>query len=312
VKLSVIICTRNRAKSLDATLQKFFEQRFSGDYDYELIVVDNNSIDETKQVIERHAAEHPQIIHYLFEARSGLTYARNAAVATARGEIIVFTDDDVLVDPNWLNEIYREFTADPELHILGGRVLLASENLQSVALLTSDVRQTFAFPDSGGFAMGANMAFRRQVCERIGAFDVRLGSGRFFAGADDTDFFYRALKAGYRYIYAPNVLVHHDHDRVSLEQACRLQYSYGKGCSAYLLKHALRGDTYAMRMVYWLIYKLPTQWMRRNGESIDLLLRRRAQVRGIIIGLIAAPLVMWSSGAEQSNWASEGPGRHFA
>jgi GT2 family glycosyltransferase len=300
MKLSVLICTRNRAKSLDATLERFFEQQFNGEYEYEIVVIDNNSTDQTGEVIERHVAKHPQIIRQYFEPRCGLTYARNTALAAAVGEIIVFTDDDVLVDTNWLNEIYREFNSDPDLFMLGGRVLLANDKLQTVSLQISELRQTFEFPDNGGFAMGANMAFRREVFDRIGVFDVRLGAGRFFAGADDTDIFYRALKAGYRCFYTPNVLVYHDHDRVSVEQACRLQYGYGKGCSAYLLKHAFRGDTYAMRMIYWLIYNLPKQCLRKNDEPIDLLRRRRAQIRGIIVGLLAAPLVMWADDAKQS------------
>lgn len=291
MKLSVLICTRNRARSLDATLHRFFEQQFSEDYDYEVIIIDNNSTDETKRVIERYVEKHPGIVSYHFEPQCGLTYARNTAIAAARGEIMVFTDDDILVDVNWLNEIHREFATDPGLCMLGGRVLLASEKLQTISLQTSDVRQTFVYPDNGGFAMGANMAFRREVFDRVGLFDLRLGSGSFFLGADDTDMFYRALKAGYRLLYAPNVLVYHNHDRVSVEQACHLAYGYGKSCSAYLLKHALKGDRYAMRMVYWLIYKLPKRWLRENGESPDLLRRRRAQIRGIIVGLIIAPAI---------------------
>jgi glycosyltransferase involved in cell wall biosynthesis len=206
MKLSVLICTRNRVKSLDATLNRFFQQKFNGEYQYEIVVIDNNSTDETGEVIERYVAKHPQIISHYFEPRCGLTYARNTALAAATGEIIVFTDDDVLVDENWLNEIHREFNSDPDLFMLGGRVLLANDKLQTVSLQPSDVRQIFAFPDNGGFAMGANMAFRRQVFDRIGVFDVRLGSGRFFAGADDTDFFYRALKAGYNVFIRPMCL----------------------------------------------------------------------------------------------------------
>lgn len=300
MKLSVLICTRNRAKSLEATLQRFFEQQFSGDYDYEVIIIDNNSTDDTRQIIERCAAAHPGRVRYLLESRRGLSYARNTAIAAAQGDYIVFTDDDVLVDEHWLNEIYREFASDTNLCLLGGRVLPARESLQKVAFQPSNERQSFEFPDSGSFAMGANMAFRREVFGRVGVFDVRLGAGRFFAGADEADFFYRALKVGYRMLYAPNVLVYHDHDRVSVEQACRLEYGYGKGCSAYLLKHALRGDAYAMRMLYWLVYKLPHRWLRKNGEPPDIILRRRAQIRGIVIGLIIAPMVMWARNTGQS------------
>jgi glycosyltransferase involved in cell wall biosynthesis len=294
MKISVLICTFNRARPLDATLRQFFMQRFEQGYECEVIVVDNASTDETPRVVARYIKEHPGIVRYCREPRRGQCYARNTAIEAAGGEIVVFTDDDVLVDNEWLNEIRREFIRDPSLSLLGGRVLLAHERLQKVSLQPSDERQTFIYPNAGSFPMGANMAFRRDLFDRIGMFDVRLGPGKFFAGSDDTDIFYRALKAGYRLLYAPNVLVYHNHDRVEVEQACRLEYGYGKGFSAYLLKHALRGDAYAMRMIYWLLAKLPGKWLRHAGESEDLLRRRRAQIQGIMIGLIAAPIVMFA------------------
>lgn len=298
--ISVLICTFNRAKPLDETLRHFFRQSFDGGYQYEVVVVDNDSTDETRLVVARYEAKYPGIVRYYREMRRGQCYARNTAIAAARGEIIVFTDDDVLVDREWLNEIHREFMRDPALSLLGGRVLLAHDGLQRVSLQPSEQRQMFTYPNPGSFPMGANMAFRRGIFDRIGMFDVRLGAGKFFTGADDCDFFYRALKAGYRVLYAPNVLVYHNHDRVMVEQACRLAYGYGKGCSAYLFKHALRGDAYAMKMIYWLIATLPGRWLRHQGESDDLLQRRRAQIRGIVIGLIAAPLFMSTRGSTGS------------
>lgn len=292
MKLSVLICTRDRARSLDATLESIFAQRLSGDYEYEVVVVDNASSDGTKEVVERHQASSPGVIRYLFEPVPGLSRSRNAALAAVSGDVVVFTDDDVLVSRNWLDEIAAEFESDPELWMLGGRVLPARENLQKVALQESTERQRFVHPHGGTFVMGANMAFRRDLFDRIGRFDVRLGAGRFFAGAEEADIFYRGLKAGFAVQYAPNVTVCHDHNRVTVEQACKLEYGYGKGCAAYLIKHALSGDRYAMRMVYWLIRRLPSRWFGDDAPSRDVLRRRRAQVRGIVVGLLTAPLLM--------------------
>jgi len=304
MKISVLICTRNRAKSLDLTLRRFYEQRFAGDYSYELIVVDNDSTDETTEVIERCAALRPETTRHLVEKRRGLTYARNAAVAAARGEIIVFTDDDVLVSADWLDEIHREFSADPDLRILSGKVLLANEQLQRVALHAYEDRRYFDFPDGGNFVMGANMAFRRELFDSIGLFDVRLGAGRFFAGADEVELIYRGLKAGWRMLYAPNVLVYHDHDRFTLEQACRLEYGYAKGNAAYLIKHSLGGDGYAMRMLYWTLLTFPKRWKRQQGEAYDVFLRRRWQITGMLVGLFAAPFVMWGNRSSRISAAS--------
>lgn len=299
MKVSVLICTRDRAKSLEATLERFFRQRFTGGYEYELIVVDNGSRDETEQVVRRYAALHPGRVSYLQEPRRGLSCARNRAVAASSGEVIVFTDDDVLVSPNWMDEIHREFAEDPRIAVIGGRVLLARETLQQVSFLPDEERREYVFPGDGCIGMGANMAMRRDLFAAIGLFDVRLGAGRFFAGADEVDLFYRALKAGYRLLYAPNVLVHHDHDRVTVAQASRLEYGYGKGCAAYLVKHSLQGDKHAMRMLYWLMITLPRRW-RRGGEEVESeLCRRRAQLRGIAMGLLCAPWVMWGGRRER-------------
>ncbi len=296
MKISVLICTRNRAESLDAALQRFFAQRFTGGYEFELIIIDNASTDETKQVIERCVAERPGMARYLFEKRRGLTFARNTGLRAARGEVVVFTDDDVLVTGNWLDEIHREFAADPSLCILGGRVLLASEKLKRVSLMPYEERRRLGLPDGVNYVMGANLAFRREVFERVGLFDVRLGAGRFFAGGDDMELVYRGLKAGCWLLYAPNVLVYHNHDRVTLKQACQLEYGYYKGYAAWLVKHSLGGDGCAMRMLYWLLLALPKWWRRKQEEPDEALLFRRSQLRGALVGLCAAPFVMWGNG----------------
>jgi len=295
MKLSVIVCTHNRAKQLAAMLERFFAQKFSGEYEYELLVLDNASDFNTNKTYAGFLWDTPYLsdrLLYLRENKLGLSRARNTGLKAVDGDIIAFTDDDVLVTENWLNEIHREFTEDPNLFVLGGRVLLAREGLQDVAIYTDEERREYTFPNGGGVAMGANMAFRREVFERVGMFDVRLGAGTFFAGGEDIEFFYRAMKAGYKMVYAPNVLVYHDHDRTTPEQACRLVYGYGKAYAAYIVKHAMRGDTYAMRMVYWLIRTLPSRWRQKADDTPESLERRQTQIRGILKGLFWAPLAM--------------------
>lgn len=294
MKLSVIVCTRNRARPLAAMLDQFVNQTFAGDYEWELIVVDNCSNAEFGEVIANFVLRNPFLAHRLFvlrEDRPGLSRARNTGLKKASGEVIVFTDDDVLVAENWLDEIYSEFR-DEKVAMLGGRVLLARDSLQDVAIYTPDKRLETAFPSGGSLGMGANMAFRREVFDRVGWFDERLGAGTFFAGGEDIELFYRALKAGYKFVYAPNVLVHHDHDRETPEQACRLIYGYGKANAAYIVKHVLRGDLYAMRMLYWMIRTLPRRWLRQDAGAVNTLPRQRAQVRGTLVGLLTSPWAM--------------------
>lgn len=291
-KLSVIIATRNRAASLRVTLDRIFAQKFSGQYEYEIIVVNNASTDDTEEVIRTHPATRDGRLRYVLESRRGLSLARNAGLAVAAGEVIAFTDDDILVAENWLDEIYREFSADPELGLLGGRVLLAHPGLQPIAIVENEERLCIEGTDHLAFAIGANMVFRREVFEKVGNFDVRLGAGCFHAGSDDTDMIYRALRAGFRALYAPNVVVYHAHDRRTIEQAVSLEFNYGKGGGGFVMKHILEGDLHALRMMYWNIYHLLTSRRRAAAHSPELRQRVRANLRGYLIGLAATPLLL--------------------
>jgi glycosyltransferase involved in cell wall biosynthesis len=306
MKISVLICTRNRASSLLRTLQTLLALPDTRAYEYEVVVVDNASQDDTRTVIQTLQRAHTRLL-YQYEAKPGLSYARNTAIRQSHGELIAFTDDDVLVTENWLAEIAREFDADPQLQILGGRVLLARVELATVAFLDGTVRQLARYPNTGDLLMGANMVFRRTLFDEIGWFDVRLGAGRFFAGGEDTEIVYRALKAGHYLVYAPNVLVYHDHDRVTEEQACRLEYSYGKSYSAYLFKHILRGDGYAARAFYWSALGMWHRLQRWPHEPEASWRRRRAHTQGVLVGLLTAPWVMgWGNGETRKGRGLEG------
>ncbi|HYE75410.1 MAG TPA: glycosyltransferase, partial [Blastocatellia bacterium] len=220
--ISVLICSRNRASSLRQTLEAVFSQPTS--VDYEIVVVDNGSTDGTPHVVEKFISQYPDSVRYHFEAHPGLSQARNSGLKVVRGDIIAFTDDDVLVAENWLDEIHKEFANDQKLGVLVGRVLLASAELQPVGIQESLDERTFdsaehAVESAYNTVIGANMAFRREVFEQCGDYDVRLGAGRFFAACEDLDMACRAMKAGYRMKYAPNVVVYHNHDRVSRKQA---------------------------------------------------------------------------------------------
>lgn len=294
-KISVLLCTRNRAQSLARTLQTLLALPQGAEFVYDVLVVDNASTDGTRAVVSELQRAHTHL-HYVFESKPGLSFARNTAVRHSTGELLAFTDDDVLVTGDWLAELQREFAADARLQMLCGRVLLARAELARVAFEDKPDRLIVRYPNVGEPVMGANMIVRRSLFEEIGLFDVRLGAGRFFAGGEDTELAYRALKAGHYMLYAPNVLVYHDHDRVTEAQARHLEYSYGKSYAAYLFKHILRGDGYAARALYWSSLGLLKRLKSRADESEAVWLRRRAHVRGVLVGLLTAPLVMgWSN-----------------
>ncbi|HYE72965.1 MAG TPA: glycosyltransferase [Blastocatellia bacterium] len=297
MKISILIGTRNRASALRETLEALFQQQHLSYFDFEVIVVNNDSPDNTRQVVEDFEAQYPEHLIYLEEKTLGASSARNAGLRVASGDVIAIVDDDVLVEKNWLAEIHREFAEDESLGLMAGRVLLARTELQPVAIQESTEPRIMNTPEqaveSACIIVGANTAFRREVFEQCGDYDVRLGPGRFFAGCDDLDLVCRAMKAGYRMKYAPNVVVYHNHDRVSRKQACHLQYNYGKGYAGYLVKHLFAGDKHALRVTYWSLYGYIKRILNRSADRLYAADFARELLRGMIIAFVPAVLRMW-------------------
>jgi glucosyl-dolichyl phosphate glucuronosyltransferase len=219
--VSVIVCTYNRAASLDGTLKAIADQLTPPGLAWELLVVDNNSVDGTRQVIDAFAATGRIRLHYLFEPRQGLSHARNAGIGRAKGAIVAFTDDDVIPNPDWITCVatcLKETGAD----IMGGRILPLWEHAPPPWLAARPrLRYPFAIMDhpvaspvvdARGIpnVWGANMAFRREVFARIGLFDPSLGvAGRKLYRGEELELVRRALAAGSRAVYDPRSVVRH-------------------------------------------------------------------------------------------------------
>lgn len=239
---SVIICTRDRAPQLERCLQKFKETE-TFRKSWELIVVDNNSSDDTKAVIQKFAVSAPFHVRYLFEGRQGLSHARNRGIAETSSSIIAFTDDDCLVERQWASTIVREFSTDQSLAVLGGRVEPGDPNGQAVGTRTcSDRKQITSFQELFGHMIGCNMAFSRKVFEVIGGFDPLLGKGTSLGSAEDLDLLYRALKGQFTIVYVPEAVVVHAHERASTNSIQQVNDEYAKGRGGFYWKHVVRGD----------------------------------------------------------------------
>jgi GT2 family glycosyltransferase len=242
VGFSVIICTRNRASQLQRCLQKFNELQTICE-SWELIVVDNNSSDDTKAVVQKFIASASVKVSYVLEYRKGLSYARNRGVAEASGSIIAFTDDDCFIDAHWAGTIVREFAADPSLAVLGGRVEQADQDAPPVGVRAfSDRKRISSFDELFGRMIGCNMAFSRQVFEVIGGFDPLLGKGTVSGSAEDLDLLYRAFKMSLNMVYVPEAVVFHAHGRTSMSSLQRVHDEYAKGRGGFYCKHMVRGD----------------------------------------------------------------------
>jgi len=225
------------------------------DCDWELIIVDNNSHDNTREIIHDFAKFSGLKVKYVFESRQGLSSAKNAGVAASQSELVAFTDDDILVDRNWLISIVDEFTSDPSLSGIGGRVELLNKGDKPVSIRTSKERNMFTHP-SQLFTLlpGANSAFYRTAVVSVGGFDPEFGAGTRLQSAEDSDFYYRALKRRFKIIYSPDVVAYHNHGRTTDDEVRRLNRGYVIGRGGFYCKHILRKDPVIFKLAYGEIY----------------------------------------------------------
>lgn len=253
VAASVVLCTRDRADSLRLALQSVLR---SAGPDVDVVVVDNAPrTDATRTVVEELADAR---VRYLLEPRPGLSVARNTGARAATGQVLAFTDDDVVVDEHWLPALLRGFTRDAPVGCVTG--LVPSAELETapqhffdakVHWSSSTVPRLYDLQDhrgdsalypyaSGMVGTGANFAVLRAAYDALGGFDEALGAGALTRGGEDLDWFVRTLTAGWTIAYEPSAVVWHRHRR-DLESLRDQLYGYGTGLTAYLVKHALTG-----------------------------------------------------------------------
>ena len=220
--LSVIIATYNRCENLKEALETLCAQENDGTFDYEVIVVDNNSKDRTREVVESFIAKEGSKIRYLFESAQGKPYALNAAIRQAKGKILAFTDDDVRVDSIWAKSIkycFEQYRCDG----VGGRILpdFPKNTPQWLKDNMDILRGTIVAYDYGEDTkkyekplfefLGANYAFRREMFEEYGVFRTDLGTGRPPLG-EDTEFVNRLEKRSKKLYYCGQALIWHPVD----------------------------------------------------------------------------------------------------
>lgn len=237
MKFSVIIPTYNRAGDLQGTLGSLAGLTPNGDW--ELIVVDNNSSDDTREVVTEAAKAFPVELRYIFEPEQGRSAALNAGIRDARGEIIAVTDDDVRIETDWLDHA-AEGLEKLGCDYVGGKVLpiwggakpawlpeKGGKHWSVIALLDYGP-QPVEFGNR--VPLGVNMAFRREAFERAGLWDNRVGrKAGTLLGQEVREWGLRARAAGLRGFYIPGMVVHHiiPEDRLSKRYFRRWFYWHG-------------------------------------------------------------------------------------
>jgi glycosyltransferase involved in cell wall biosynthesis len=242
MEISVILCTYNRCQDLTKTLESLASSRLPSAVEWEVVVVDNNSSDPTRRLAEDFCRRYPLRFTYLFEPMKGKSYALNAGIREARGDLLAFTDDDVTVEPTWLDNLTLRLR-DNQCAGVGGRTLLdRSLSLPHwLSLEGRDALGPLAIFDRGMTAtellespFGNNMAFRKEIFVKHGNFRTDLGpqpDKRKPQKGEDSEFGRRLLVAGERLLYEPAAVIYH---RVSPDRITKksfLSWWYDKGMS---------------------------------------------------------------------------------
>lgn len=266
--ISVVIATRNRAPRLGKCLRRFQELDLSGISDWELILVDNGSSDNTAQVVEELKANTELPIRYVLEPKAGVSPARNTGIRAAKHEIIAFTDDDCMVDPGWLATISAIFQEEPGLALVGGRVELHDPKDYEISVRRfRDQYGVTTLDDLFDRMIGCNMAMSAAAIRAIGEFDSSMGAGAVFKAGEDHDYFYRILKSGGKILYDPRVLIEHAHGRRAKAEIQALKSHYMQGRAAIFAKHIRAGDWGLIKRVYWELRELLRIRKRADGSE---------------------------------------------
>ena len=264
--VTVAVCTRERPEDVERCLRALLMLDYPN---LDLLVVDNAPrTDATERVVRQYDG-----VRYVREPRPGLDWARNRAILECRGDILAYTDDDVVVDPGWVAALVDVFVADPEVMAVTGLVIPHELETEAQRLFEAYggfgrgfVRRWYRgaagrplAPVHGGtgkFGTGANMAYRRSIFDRIGGFDPALDVGTCTNGGGDLEMFFRVLKEGHTLVYEPRAIVRHRHRREYGQLRTQI-VNNGIGFYSFLVRTAR-----AYRDERWAIARLGAWWFR--------------------------------------------------
>jgi glucosyl-dolichyl phosphate glucuronosyltransferase len=307
--VTVAICTWNRSKLLDQTLTRMRELRIPEGLTWELLIVNNNCTDDTDQVISRHSGTLP--IKRLFEPKQGHSNARNSAMREARGDLLIWTDDDVLVDLDWLANYVGAAERWPEVTYFGGQIspwyesdpppwVLADFKLFEGILVIRNLGESERLMCNVEQPYGANMAFRRDKISRM-QYDPDLGRrGNEAIVGDETDFINRLSRDGHLGVWVPSAKVLHHVPTGRLEYAYISHYFYCHGRTSVRMGERFEGATlggvprWLLRRYLELRLKACINWMRAKQDwKLDYL--KAMRIHGIIDEMRSRPVANGSA-----------------
>ena len=273
--ISVVIGTYNRAHLLSEAIESLIAQQADG-LRYEVIVVDNNSSDNTREVVSSfEGLEIP--IRYVFESRQGISYARNAGLSQCRSPIVAFTDDDVRASSNWISLIKKTFAEHPEVGFIGGKVLplwqatppgwLTRQHWMPLAIQDHGDDELYLEPARMTGLVAANLSVRRELFDRVGLFLPELQLVKDGIGAmEDHEFIDRMWKAGVKGLYVPNLVVNAPVDLKRTTKGYHRRWHRGHGRSYAIYREE------RMERASWHLLGVPAHLYRQAiMDSLELL-----------------------------------------
>jgi GT2 family glycosyltransferase len=301
---TLIVCTRDRPEFLSRVVTSILEGHEVPD---ELLILDQSV--EPHPVLATFVTPRTAF-RYVHSATSGLSRSRNLAIAAASHPTIVFTDDDVVVPPEWFGTIVRALAAAGPRSVVTGRVLATDAEVEggfAPSLHPGAERAVYVGRVYQDPIATFNFALPRSAHDEVGGFDVRLGPGTPFPAAEDNDFGFRLLEAGYRIVFDPESVVYHRAWRDD-RSYIPLRHGYGRGQGAFYAKHLSFEDRYMLRRMIgtlinhvrrlpraalidlraWPAARRPQYWRsaRRSSTSPTLAPGELAWIGGFIAGMI--------------------------
>lgn len=278
---SLIVCSRNRPRLLLDAVTSLL----AGDsVPTELIVVDQSDVFHSE--IARLTTERPCEVRYLWTRTVGLSRANNAGVSEARHDILAFTHDDILAPRTWFSDLISALVAGGRRIVVTGRVLPTAAEVPGghvPTLKTDEVQRTYVGRIGEDVLFPLNMAMYRSTVDEIGSFDERLGPGTAFPAAEDNDFAFRLLEAGYSIAYIPAVTLYHRAWRGDRDFLW-IRWRYGRGQGAYFAKHLDVRDRHMLRRMLGSIKHYLVRSLRRSSGHPQLAAGDALHVLGIMSG----------------------------
>ena len=299
--LSIIICTYNREKYIGPLLDSIAKNDYPTT-DYEIVLVDNNCTDNTREVCEQFAAAHKEVaFRYVIESEQGLSAARNKGIKEAKGDIIIYVDDDALVDSDYIRIYAEHFAAHTDTMAAGGPIEPLYETQEPAwmspytkALLTAWMNygnQVREYP-KGRYPGGGNAAYRKVVFDKVGLFNTELGrKGNLLLASEEKDIFDKMKAQGMKVLYLPTPVLHHSIPQAKLEEDYFNRLTLQIGRSERMRTRAISKGKYLSRLfseaVKWggtlallCIYSLQGHPMK----GWKLILFRRNVTKGLLGG----------------------------